>query len=447
MKKYFLTYIFLLSIVASAQTWSALGSGIDTASSAAVYCMTMFNGELYVGGLFSKAGGVPANNIAKWNGSTWSAVGTGTSSYVYALCVYKNELYAGGIFVYADGKQVNEIAKWNGTSWDTVGTGTDSSGVYALCVYNGELYAGGDFIKAGGVSSPSIAKWNGTNWSGVGGGLTGGNYNGWVMALTNYNGKLYATGDFSTANSILGYYNVAQWNGTNWDTLSTGLSGGSMVEFYSISGFNGEVYVGSAINNMTSCVPSGLGRIPKWNGTCWDSVGAGIIGGAIFALTEYNGSLYAGGGFSLAGGNPVKSIAKWNDTNWSSVGSGLDSGGVWCFAIDTATGSLYVGGSFLFAGGISANKIAKWTMPNGINENNFSSQINIFPNPTTGLFTITSTEKISSIKITNIIGEEIVTSAINHQTSTIDLSNYAKGIYFIKLLSEKGIETKKIILQ
>ena len=35
------------------------------------------SGNLYIGGSFTVAGGVIANGIAKWNGSSWSALGSG----------------------------------------------------------------------------------------------------------------------------------------------------------------------------------------------------------------------------------------------------------------------------------------------------------------------------------------------------------------------------------
>src|SRR5258705_34815 len=42
---------------------------------------------LYVGGFFTTAGGVAANYVAKWNGSSWSALGSGMNGSVYALTV------------------------------------------------------------------------------------------------------------------------------------------------------------------------------------------------------------------------------------------------------------------------------------------------------------------------------------------------------------------------
>jgi hypothetical protein len=45
----------------------------------------VYNGELYIGGDFTNAGGIVVSNIAKWNGTTWSALGTGVNDKVYAL--------------------------------------------------------------------------------------------------------------------------------------------------------------------------------------------------------------------------------------------------------------------------------------------------------------------------------------------------------------------------
>jgi hypothetical protein len=85
------------------------------------YCQTVYNGELYVGGKFTTAGGVSASNIAKWNGTAWSALGsgitgsnTGSNSQVTSMAVYNGELYVGGDFTTAGGVSANYIAKWNG---------------------------------------------------------------------------------------------------------------------------------------------------------------------------------------------------------------------------------------------------------------------------------------------------------------------------------------------
>jgi hypothetical protein len=99
------------------------------------------------------------------------------------------------------------------------------------------------------------------------------------------------------------------------------------------------------------------------------------------------------------------------------------------------------------------NKFPSSLIVTGIKELLNPPELNIFPNPSTGKFTIQSTEKISSIEITNLLGEKVFTSAINHsrrdsfeQTSIIDLSDHSKGIYFVQVLSEGQSTIRKIVL-
>ena len=75
---------------------------------------------------FTIAGDIIANDIAQWNGSSWSALGSGVSGlngFVYALAVSGSTLYAGGDFTTAGGNAANYIAQWNGSSWSALGSG------------------------------------------------------------------------------------------------------------------------------------------------------------------------------------------------------------------------------------------------------------------------------------------------------------------------------------
>ncbi len=55
------------------------------------------NGDVYIGGIFTAAGTVPANCIAKWNGSAWSALGLSLNARVRALAVSGADAYVGAI--------------------------------------------------------------------------------------------------------------------------------------------------------------------------------------------------------------------------------------------------------------------------------------------------------------------------------------------------------------
>ena len=214
--------------------WSALGSGMNEK----VLALAVSGGTLYVGGYFTTAGGSAANCIAQWNGSSWSALGSGFSGgdqygpFVYALAVSGSTLYAGGDFTTAGGSAANNIAQWNGSSWSALGSGISGSGnnppyVYALAVSGSTLYAGGNFTTAGGTTANGIAQWNGSSWSALGSGISVGNnpvaYRA-VYALAVSGSTLYAGGWFTTAGGSAANY-IAQWNGSSWSALGSGMSG------------------------------------------------------------------------------------------------------------------------------------------------------------------------------------------------------------------------------
>jgi hypothetical protein len=141
--------------------WSALGSGMNAGGNCpSVIALAVSGNNLYAGGAFTTAGGVPANNVAKWNGSAWSALGSGVNATVYALAVSGTDLYAGGAFTTAGGLPVNSIAKWDGSAWSALGSGVND-GVGALAADGaGHLFVGGYFYLAGTNVSPYIAQAN-----------------------------------------------------------------------------------------------------------------------------------------------------------------------------------------------------------------------------------------------------------------------------------------------
>jgi hypothetical protein len=86
----------------------------------------------------------------------------------------------------------------------------------------------------------------------------------------------------------------------------------------------------------------------------------------------------------------------------------------------------------------------------GINEiERAKENICIYPNPNSGKFTVTSNSIIQSIVIFNINGKLIYSDSgfIQQKQKEIDLSNYDKGVYLLKIQTGTGIETKKLLIQ
>jgi ankyrin repeat protein len=83
----------------------------------------------------------------------------------------------------------------------------------------------------------------------------------------------------------------------------------------------------------------------------------------------------------------------------------------------------------------------------GIGEYLLGQSISIYPNPSAGIFFVKSEIGISGIEIENIIGEKIYSASVKTKNTTINLSQKPKGIYFIRVNTDKGIATKKLIIQ
>ena len=343
------------SIAPAASGWSPLGSGMN----GTVYAIESDGaGHLYVGGDFTTAGGVPAINIAMWNGTSWSALGDGLDGIVLSLLYDgSGNLYAGGMFTHSGGLTVNYIAKWNGTSWSRMGNGFNNR-VWAMAIDNlGNLYAGGYFMDFGQNEPDYIARWTGSSWVEVGGGMRGeeGMFMGYVYdLLIDHNGDLVAVGDFDYAGNVASQ-GIARWNGSTWSAFGDGKGYGANAV---VEDPNHNIYVGGGFFDWPTTTSD---MIVRWDGTGWHDLDGGMNGDIEAMAFGQDGNLYAVGEFATAGTTNAWRVARWDGSHWWSLGSGLDNT-VWAVEMDEE-GNLYVGGEFVTAGGSPADHIAKWKAP------------------------------------------------------------------------------------
>jgi hypothetical protein len=353
--------------------WSALSSGLTgfTNGIASVIAFTLLvdDSKLYVGGVFTNAGGIDAMNIACWDGTRWAALGSGLGlgngvDVVATLLKRNGVLYAGGGFGTAGGLGVTNIAKWDGVSWMPVGNSlqpyslTNGGLVYALTEWRGDLYAGGRFTNPAGVIVGGIARWDGAAWLETGGDLSvvGGGASVIGMAA-GADGRLYVGGFFGAAGDIAAN-NLARWDGASWSGFGGGQ--GASLSLRAILVHGSELFVGGLFTSVGD-VPAS--RVARWDGTRWTALGSGVkginqgLGTAVSALAHDGQYLYVGGTFTNAGGITASNIARWNGTSWAAVGSGANSN-VLALAYDG--GTLYAGGAFTRAGGVAVNHVAQW---------------------------------------------------------------------------------------
>ena len=94
--------------------------------------------------------------------------------------------------------------------------------------------------------------------------------------------------------------------------------------------------------------------------------------------------------------------------------------------------------------------IYKYTGTSGINDFEQLNGISIFPNPSNGKFKLSIDNMVLGekydISIIDVLGNVIQQKELN-SVQEVDISNKAKGIYFVKVQDEKEIAIKKIIVE
>ena len=95
-------------------------------------------------------------------------------------------------------------------------------------------------------------------------------------------------------------------------------------------------------------------------------------------------------------------------------------------------------------------RTVKYSTATGITTNNRNfSNVKVFPNPTNGIFIIegNNIQRIEIKNVNGINGGDIKDVTTNKKQLEIDLSQYPKGIYLIKVLTDKGVAAKKVVLE
>lgn len=380
------------------QRWHDLGSSSSVLEGGFADLAVFDDGSgpaLYATGSFAEVGGITTSRIARWDGTSWSALagpsgeGLTGGSGGRALRVFDDgsgpALLVGGNFTSAGGIPATNIAKWNGSTWSALshpsGEGTDNT-VLALEVFDAgggaELYVGGTFDQAGGLASGTrrIARWDGTSWSAL---TRPPSFviNGQVQALKTFDDgidtALYVGGRFSV--SSLATEGLLRWDGNTWSDVGGGLAfPGTTASAVDLEVLDlGEGPTLYAVGDFLTAGSVAATRIARWDGTVWSALaGASSIDsfrGAVQTVAAFDAgsgpALYVGGTFFVADGEFTIALARFKNDTWSAV-TDPDPNGMFgpieaFAAADIGEGpSLYAGGNFLAAGDQLANHIARW---------------------------------------------------------------------------------------
>jgi hypothetical protein len=150
----------------TASGWSALPGSTLTGS---VYVAELFDDgsglALFAGGALDIAGGVFAENIAKWDGTSWSDVGGGLPEIPYGLGQFDDgsgpALYATGFQGSSGNSPTRRVARWDGSTWTPL-AGDFSNSVRAYAAFDDgtgpAFFASGDFAISP-TGDSYLARW------------------------------------------------------------------------------------------------------------------------------------------------------------------------------------------------------------------------------------------------------------------------------------------------
>lgn len=338
--------------------WTPLGEPLDFPGdlTPVASCLTLCNyGNLLIaGGNFTQSGGAAVPNVTAWDGEHWQPLLhensvpdlNGLDYHPYAMTLWEGDVVVGGSFDLAYRTALNGIGRWCEGDWQALGSGVSGGGetIFGLGAYQGDLVAMGRFQEIGGVPAVNMATWTGTEWLPCGGGQAP---EGRDLLADGQN--LYVAGWFEAAGgSPAG--NIAMWDGLGWSNLAGGLNG----SVYSLALYGGSLVAAGYFTEDAQAQP--LARVARWDGVQWQPLGAGL-NSAAHKLLVWNGDLVAGGNFTLADGHPTERLALWDGAGWQAFPSGPNAR---VLAMAVYHGDLVVAGDFTAVAELEAARIARW---------------------------------------------------------------------------------------
>jgi Secretion system C-terminal sorting domain len=410
-----------------------------------------YGSDLFATGFFHSLCGTNCNYVARFDGTTWHAAGNGFPHAGHHLQNIDNDLYG---VAYQPNVDSNWVYKWDGNNFNKFGEGvyltsailgfSQTANLYNIIKYNSDIIACGEFDRVGAKQISGIMKWNGSEWDSLGSGLSG-SINGTAPVMYPhdmciYGNDLIVAGNFSIAGSQL-VNGIARWDGNQWHSIGPGFNS----TVYSVCVYNGVLYAGGDFT-FSGNIP--LHFIASWNGTTWQSTGFSLYYQSplnysfIHTMKVINGKLYISGGFdrALSGSTILQcaGIASYDGITVDSLSGGLPGKEVEAIAL--YNGLLYAGGGPTN----STSYIASYNIPTAIEENSFQSEFLIYPNPSFGDFMIDTRKEKVDIIVYDVTGKVML------KESKIDFKKQfhldQPGFYFVTLKSNDYSKSKKLLV-
>ncbi|MDD5571561.1 MAG: YCF48-related protein [Bacteroidales bacterium] len=394
MKKIFLSILLIISIGAFSQTWNKL-TNFTSENLLDVFCLN--KDTVFVAG----------NNGAAFKstngGLNWSNLNLGIPGTTVSAIHFLNDDIGFAVtmaYTTTGGKILKTTNK--GSTWSTTIPGTSTTSMYSIVENKNKL-----IVTSGTDGYIFVSNDTGKTWLPYKKGTS-------VLRDINFPAK-NDTGFI--VNQIGNVYRTTN-NGQYWDTVNIP-SPGSLMSI-------------GLLSEETGCAVGLNGKIHRTNdrGDSWNIITPPSITD-LYRVRFYNNTGY------IVGNN----AALWTSTNTGMSWETVTLNGVSSFLYDIQFCDSVIG----YAVG-GDGTVIKHELPTSVKENDFS--YSIYPNPANTEITIEIKDLRYTgydLEIYNLSGQELIKAQGIRHKAKVDVSDLPCGIYFIKLITDKTVEVRKII--
>lgn len=340
---------------------------------------------------------------------------------------------------------------WDGSTWmqkgsDLIGDAANDRFGMSVSMPDANTVAIGASENDGGGNGSGqvkVFKWNGADWEQKGADLFGSiPYAGMGRSISMPDVSTILVGNVKS--SIL-YASVYKWDGSSWVLRGT-------EQKMSLLGYSPNYSVSMPDTN-TFAVSKGSIEIYSWDGNDWTQKGASISGASsrvdmpdanTIAISDpLDGLSYKG----------KAAIYRWNGTVWvqsdtAFIGEDYDYLGA---SISMSDGNNIAIGIPGFTGSgttAPASYVRVYSLGSnvGIGKNYFDTKVAIIPNPASNYITLDNLPTTSAIQITDVTGKIVFSTTTNTTELNINTSDFANGVYIVKVSTERKSANKKLII-
>ncbi len=304
----------------------------------------------------------------------------------------------------------------NGTTWNSVTGGPQTTVVRGFSSLSGNIFA---YTSNSGIYKSTDG---GLNWSAANSGLT--NLN--VIWMETINTKLIAA-------TIGGGLFISTDNGTTWVQSNSGIAGGDL---------NAEIIW--KMGTTLYYTAQGGGSYSSTNeGSNWISwIKPAVMGLGVLEIYRNGSNLYMESRHFSGGLRDSIYLSSNEGVAWTNITANLSASDL------NASGITEFGGFAFVAYNLGSPNLGIYRRATtvGINDNEISNYVNVYPNPFSDkiILTNSSNEKIKQVMIYDNLGKLLVIE--NKSTEFINTAELNNGLYFMEIIfSDNSTAKRKLI--